>query len=83
LVHWLPRVWQRAILRRFSIWRLVANHNAAEREFYVNHYLETIRLLSAPELAAFFPGAAILRERLVGCTKSLIAWKSGGKPGVT
>jgi SAM-dependent methyltransferase len=81
-VHWLPRSWQRAILRHFSVWRLVTKHNAAEREFYVHHYLETIRLLSAPELGAFFPGAAIVRERFVGWTKSLIAWKSSGKPGV-
>jgi len=83
LVHWLPRAWQRAIVRRFSIWRLVTKHNAAEREFYVNHYLDTIRLLSAPELAALFPGAAIVRERSFGWTKSLVAWKSSDKPGVT
>lgn len=82
LVHWLPRTWQRAILRRFSVWRLVTKHNPAEREFYVDHYLETIRLLSAPELSALFPGAAILRERFLGWAKSLIAWKSNSKPGV-
>lgn len=81
-VHWLPRGWQRGILRHFSVWRLVTKHNPAEREFYVNHYLETIRLLSAQELGALFPGAAIVRERFLGCTKSLIAWKSNSKPGV-
>jgi hypothetical protein len=73
-VHWLPRSWQAAILKRFSIWRLVTNYDAAQREFYVNHYLDSIRLLSASDLRAFFPGATILRERFLGWTKSLIAW---------
>jgi SAM-dependent methyltransferase len=86
-VHWLPRAWQRAIIPRFSVWRMVTKHNAAEREFYLHHYLETIRLLSAAQLGALFPGAAIVRERALGWTKSLVAWKpearSGGGPGVT
>jgi hypothetical protein len=73
-VHWLPLSWQAAILKRFSVWRLVTNYNAPQREFYVNHYLDSIRLLSASDLRAFFPGASILRERLLGWTKSLIAW---------
>lgn len=81
-VHWLPRAWQAAILKRFSVWRLVTSHNAAEREFYVNHYLDTIRLLSAADLAALFPGATIVRERFLGWTKSLIAWKPNDRPGV-
>lgn len=82
VVHWLPRAWQAAILKRFSVWRIVSKHNAAEREFYVNHYLDTIRLLSARELGALLPGAAIVRERSLGWTKSLIAWKSNREPGV-
>jgi hypothetical protein len=40
----------------------------------VNHYLESIRLLSASELRMLFPGATMVRERLLGWTKSLIAW---------
>jgi hypothetical protein len=81
-VHWLPRSWQAAILKRFSIWRLVTNYDAVQREFYVNHYLDSIRLLSASELHALFPGATIVRERLLGWTKSLVAWRSDNKPGV-
>jgi ubiquinone/menaquinone biosynthesis C-methylase UbiE len=73
-VHWLPRAWQAAILKRFSVWKLVTNYDAAQREFYVSHYLESIRLLSASELRALFPGATIVRERFLGWTKSLIAW---------
>jgi Methyltransferase domain len=82
LVHWLPRSWQAAILRRFSVWRLVTNYDAAQREFYVNHYLDSIRLLSASDLRALFPSAMIVRERFLGWTKSLIAWRANRGPGV-
>jgi hypothetical protein len=75
-IHWLPRSWQAAILKRFSVWALVTNYDAAQREFYIDHYLDSIRLLDASDLGAFFPGATILRERFLGWTKSLIAWKS-------
>ncbi len=73
-VHWLPRSWQAPILKRFSVWKLVTNYDAAQRDFYVNHYLESIRLLSASGLRALFPRATIVRERFLGWTKSLIAW---------
>jgi SAM-dependent methyltransferase len=82
LVHWLPRAWQAAVLKRFSIWRLVTRHDAAERDYYVKHYLDSIRLLSAADLQALFPGAAVVRERFLGWTKSLIVWKSKANRGV-
>lgn len=75
-IHWLPRRWQAAILRRISIWQLVTKHDAKQREFYISHYLESIRLLSGSELGELFPGAAIIRERFLAWTKSLIAWRS-------
>ena len=75
LVHWLPRRWQAAILKRFSVWSLVTNYEAAQREYYVNHYLDSIRLLSASDLHSLFPGARVVRERFLGWTKSLIVWK--------
>ena len=73
LVHWLPRSRQAAILKRFSVWKLITNHDAAQRDFYVNHYLDSVRLLSANQLRVLFPGATIVRERFLGWTKSLIA----------
>jgi len=74
IVHWLPRRWQAAILKHSSVWQMVTNCSMVERDFYVNHYLESIRLLSASELRMLFPGATMVRERLLGWTKSLIAW---------
>lgn len=82
VVHWLPPAWQAAILRRFSVWRMLTHYSAEQREFYVNHYLDSIRLLTASDLRAFFPDAVVLRERSLGWTKSLIAWRRNRKPGV-
>jgi ubiquinone/menaquinone biosynthesis C-methylase UbiE len=73
-VHWLPRRWQATVTRRFSVWQMFARVTPAQREFYVSHYLDSIRLLSASDLRDLFPGATIIRERFLGWTKSLIAW---------
>ncbi len=86
LIHWLPRRWQAAIAKRFSVWQILTRATADQREFYVNHYLDSIRLLAASDLRSLFPGATIVRERHLGWTKSLIAHRdirrSNGKPGV-
>ncbi|HEX5228304.1 MAG TPA: class I SAM-dependent methyltransferase [Bryobacteraceae bacterium] len=79
-IHWLPRSWQAAIVKRFSIWSLMTRHDAREREYYLKHYLETIRLLSAAELGELFPDASVLHERTLGWTKSLVAWRANGRP---
>lgn len=85
-VHWLPRPWQAAVLKRFSVWRLATNFSTEQREFYVHHYLDSIRLLAARDLQTLFPGATVIRERFLGWTKSLVAWRdirrANGKPGV-
>ena len=81
-VHWLPHLWQAAILKRFSVWQLVTNYDAAQRDFYIQHYLDSIRLLSASDMQTLFPGARVVRERFLGWTKSLIAWRGNGEPKV-
>ena len=40
-------------------------------------YIEEIRLLTAQEMSALFPGAALLREKAMGLTKSLTAHTLG------
>jgi ubiquinone/menaquinone biosynthesis C-methylase UbiE len=77
LVHWLPRQWQEAWLKKWTVWDWMERHTSSDREFYVRHYLDQVRLLSAGELAALFPDAKILRERAFGWTKSLIARTRG------
>jgi len=72
-VHWLPRRWQRVLVPRFNWWRVLVPVSRDRRDFYIEHYLRDVRLLGAGELRALFPGARILRERVVGIVKSLVA----------
>ena len=74
-VHWLPKRWQAAVVRRATVWSALTRPTAESRHFYVEHYLRDIRLLVRAELAGLFPGARIIRERFLGVTKSLIAWR--------
>lgn len=73
IVHWLPKNWQRAVVRYGTVWSAVTRPTPDRRDFYHEHFLRDIRLLSRPELAKLFPGAHIIRERVLGWTKSLIA----------
>jgi methyltransferase family protein len=72
-LHFLPRGWQGPIARRFTVWAMIERPSPDRWEFYIEHYLRDIRLLAAGELREMFPGAAIVRERFGGFTKSLIA----------
>jgi len=74
-VHWLPKRWQHAVVRRATVWNVLTRPTPDRREFYHEHFLRDIRLLDARELARLFPGARIIRERLLGLTKSLIAFR--------
>jgi hypothetical protein len=73
LVHWLPKSWQAAIVRRGTVWSALTRPSPDRRDFYIGHFLCDIRLLGMGELKRLFPGARIVRERFLGMTKSLIA----------
>ena len=75
LLHWLPRAWQRVVAPRATIWALLTRCNQQERQFYIQHFLEDIRLLDKAGVEKLFPDATIQRERVLGFTKSLIALK--------
>jgi len=72
-LHWLPARVQNAIAPRFTVWSALVRPSADRRDFYIRHYLEDIRLLSAADVRRLFPGTKLIRERLLGITKSLIA----------
>ncbi len=76
-VHWLPRPRQRVLVPRINLWQFLTHPSEDRRRFYIDHYLDDIRLLTARDLAALFPGSRLLRERTLGWTKSLVAWRSG------
>jgi hypothetical protein len=74
-IHWLPKDWQRPIVPRFNVWSMLVRVTPDRRRFYIEHYLRDVRLLGFGEMRALFPGARVIRERLCGITKSLVAVK--------
>ncbi len=72
-LHFLPPASQRRIARKFTVWALIERPSPDRWEFYIEHYLRDIRLLDTGDLRRLFPGAKIVREKLGGLTKSLIA----------
>ncbi len=60
------------------------SYDAAQREFYVHHYLDSIRLLAASDLRALFPGATVCAgafPRMDQIADRVATWPTG-KPGV-
>ena len=76
-LHFLPAPLQRRVARKFTVWALIERPSPDRWEYYIEHYLRDIRLLEAADLQRLFPGAEIVRERLLGLTKALIAVKRG------
>lgn len=68
-VHWLPKRWQRKLIRWFTPWGLVDRPDQAK----IDALLAEIDLLTVAEMRALFPDAKILKERFLGMTKSIIA----------
>jgi hypothetical protein len=77
LIHFLPRSWQGMIVRRFTVWQWMERPTEDRRTFYIEHYLQDIRLLSHGDMSRLFPDATVIRERWCGWTKSLIAVRDG------
>lgn len=68
-IHWLPRAVQERLLRNFTVWGLVTRPSRAE----CIRFLNEVRLLDYQQMKALFPQARILKERVLGITKSFIA----------
>jgi hypothetical protein len=80
-IHWLPKSWQRPIVPRFNVWSMLMRVTPDRRRFYIEHYLADVRLLSFGEMRQLFPGARVIRERLWGITKSLVAVRMDSTAG--
>jgi len=76
LVHFLPKSWQRRVVNRFTLWERLVRPSPQARAFYLEHFLNDLKLLDARQLKSFFPGATILAERVLGVPKSLIAFRA-------
>lgn len=68
-VHFLPKRIQRHVLRWATPWGLMTKPS----QQYIDDFLANTRLVTYREMRRFFPDAAIVRERWLGMTKSLIA----------
>jgi SAM-dependent methyltransferase len=70
-IHWLPRPWQRRLIRNFTLWGLLVRPSEEEAQAL----LEEVRLPTVDEMRACFPDAVLRYERVLGMKKSLIAVK--------
>jgi hypothetical protein len=68
-IHWLPRRWQRRLIRHGTVRGWVERPDARA----VDAFLDEVRLLTFGEMRTLFPDCTILRERFLGLTKSYIA----------
>jgi hypothetical protein len=67
--QYLPRNLQTRMARHFTIWGLLTKPSTAR----VEEMLSDIRLLTYREMKQLFPDCLILRERVLGLTKSYVA----------
>lgn len=68
-LHFLPMRWQARLARNFTVWGWLQRPSEEEARGFVEH----VHLLTARDLRRLFPDAAIVRERVLGLTKSVAA----------
>jgi hypothetical protein len=67
--QYLPRQLQLRLARHFTLWGLLSKPNAAQ----IDEMISEIRLLNLREMKQLFPDCLMLKERVLGLTKSYIA----------
>lgn len=72
LIHYLPKVLQKHLLRWCTVWGLVSRPTRDQ----VETFLAEVRLLTEGEMKELFPDARIVSERFLGFKKSFIAVKA-------
>jgi hypothetical protein len=68
-IHYLPVKLQKKLIRHFTPWGLIAKPDRKR----VEQVLASIQLLTYSQMTNLFVDSAILRERVCGLSKSLIA----------
>ena len=68
-LHWLPFRITRRLIRHFSLSGWLTRPSQVD----VDRALRTLPLLDEREMRELFPDATIIKERLLGIAKSLIA----------
>lgn len=72
LIHYVPKPWRVRLLRNFTVWGLMVRPSRHDCE----RQIQEIRLLRYREVRNHFPEAQILREKVLGLTKSFVAVKN-------
>lgn len=75
-IHWLPRRWQRRMIRWFTVRGWVDRPNPAD----VEAFLDEVRLLTFGEMERLFPDCEIRKERFLGLCKSYVATRTVDSP---
>jgi SAM-dependent methyltransferase len=69
LIHYLPRAFQRRLLRNGTLWGWITRPSKG----VVDDFLAEVRLIDAREMNLLFPNCKIYREKFLGLTKSYVA----------
>jgi hypothetical protein len=73
-LHYLPRAWQRRLLRHCTPWGWIARPSREANDCF----LAQTRLLTHREMRELFPDCEIRRERFLGLTKAYVAVRVSG-----
>jgi hypothetical protein len=69
IIHWLPKSWQRRLIRRGTIWGWMTKSSPAK----VDELLAEVRLLSKAEMQKLFPDCEVHTERCLLWPKAYVA----------
>lgn len=72
LFHYLPKKWQKKLVRYFTVWGLVTRPSKEQ----IDKLLDNTRLLTREEMKVLFPDASLYEEKFLFFTKSFIAYKN-------
>jgi len=71
-VHYLPKTWQRRLLRNFTVWGLFTRPTSEQ----VEAFLEEVRLLDRAEMEQLFPDCEIAEEKFLFFIKGFVAFRN-------
>jgi len=70
-IHWLPKHYQKKLLRNFSIWGLISRPT----QQYIDNFVDQTKLLTFKEVRDLFPDCTIKKEKFLFMTKAYLVVK--------
>jgi hypothetical protein len=68
-IHYLPKRWQKTLLRNFTIWGLITRPSPQ----VIENFLQEVRLLDSRQMKELFPDCEIREEKFLLFTKAYVA----------